>query len=292
MSDVQLEERIRASLTRRAEAVQVDPDLAALAKRAVPRETRPQRYPLVAVAVVLAALAVTSVALGQSHQESNLMLRSGHRAGRAEDPTTTTDAPSSTSEPGGPKTTTTTTAPAPTSVPSPGNTPPTTVGGDAPVDAPGVISTPVVPPAGSSCTPAGEVLAHTSWDGGDVLVVEIGRSDGLRQFGVWREAGGPDQCPQRVQDPDGRPFLFHLATPTAGAQAEVHALGCSPPNFDVVNGISHDGALWFITVETYVLDGVRATLTNTRELELLESEHHDTIEALRQTSCGVTPSGG
>jgi hypothetical protein len=296
MSEDQLEARIRASLTRRAGAVHVEPDLAGLADRAGPGRAQTQRYPLVAVAVVLATLAVTSVALGQGYRESHEMLRSGHRADRTGDPTTTTHPPGSTTAPKGPNarksTSTTITVPVPTSGQPPGNATPTTVQGDAAANGPGVVPAPVAPPAGTSCDPVGGVLASTSWDGDDVLVAEIGRNDGIRHIGVWRDVGSPDRCPQRVQDPDGRPFLFHLATPTGEAQVEVHAFGCGPSGLEVVNGLSYDGLLWFITVETYVLDGIRATLVDARELELLEAEHPDTIDALRQTSCGVAPSGG
>jgi hypothetical protein len=293
VGDNQFDERIKASLSHRAESVRVEPDLAGLAKQDE-RRSAAQRFPLVAVAVVIAALAVTTAVLRPAaDRDSHVISRSGNQRDRTEDSTSTTSGASPTSR-SGPKrisTTTTTTATGPTSPVPPDGTTPESQSGGAPEDGTGETES---DPGADPCEPVpDQVFARTSWEGDELLVVEIGSSEGRRDFGVWRDTGGSDPCHQRVTDTGGQPILFHLDTLMAEAQVEVHAFGCSPPNLEVVNGRSADGAHWFITVETYTLDGIQATLVGEpEELNLLEPEHQDTIASLRETSCGGAQGGG
>lgn len=289
----QFDERIRASLSRRAESVEVEPDLAGLARQAGPRRSAGQRFPLVAVAIVIAALAVTTAALRPaSDRDSHLISRSGNQRDRTEDPTTTTSGAGSTSrsKPNHKSTTISTNVPS-TPVPPDGTTPESPPNG-TPDDT--REQTPELDPGADPCDPVpDEVFARKSWEDDEVLVVEIGSNEGGRDFGVWRDTGGSDPCHQRVTDTGGQPVLFHLDTLTPEAQVEVHAFGCSPSSLKVVNGRSADGSLWFITVETYVLDGIQATLVGEPEqFELLEADDHDTIASLRETNCGDPENGG
>jgi hypothetical protein len=296
MSDDQLEQRIRASLARRAGSVQVEPDLAGLAKGTEPPRVRTRRFPLVAVAVVLTALAVTSVALGEGHRESNVMLRSGHRADRAEDPTTTTHGPASTSAPKGSnrqkRPAATTTVPVPTTVPPPGPTTPPTLPGGAPDDGTGATPEPDPVEAAPPCAEVeGDVVASTSWEGDSLLVVQYGGNATFRHLTIWRDPAGPDACPRRLQDTAGQTFGFSLPT-QGGSPSESHTIRCSPPRFEFLTGYTDDGVTWRFGFETYAVEGDTVSLVDERSAQYVEPADHDVLQSLLLTDCGVLRSDG
>jgi hypothetical protein len=284
------DERIRASLTRRAEAVQVTPDLEGLAKRAGPRRTNVQRFPLVAVAVVIAALAITTAVLRPaSDRDSHLISRSGSQRDLDEDPTSTTNRSTSTSRPDRPSTTTTTAVP--TTVQPPEGTTPSTLPGGAPDDGTGVTPEPEPGPA-DPCAPVdGVILASASSDGDVLHVVEYGRNATLRHLTIWRDPAGADACPQRLQESSGQPFGFSLPTPS-GIPWESHTIRCSPPRFEFVTGYSDDGTTWRFGFETYAVEGDTVSLVEQRDAEYVEPADHDAIESLLLTDCGTAEGGG
>jgi len=293
--DDQLDERIRASLTRRAEAIRVDPDLAGLAKGAAPRQARAQRYPLVAVAVVLAALTATSVALGQGYTDSNLISRALNRTDKAEEPTTTTDAPDSTSAPDKPKgprgpdrhksTSTTATVPVPTPVPPPGAPVSPGLGGEAPDDG----ASPTPPPAPKEskppCAPVDGAFDTISMDGYDVFVTELRNDGATRLLTFWRSAPGPDTCAERMTNSAGD--LFEFDQPLASGDVSSSAVRWCGPRYEVVYGSSDDGLNWTFYLQTYDIRGTVAAMSEDHILPYVAPDDAETIDGLRRADCDV-----
>jgi hypothetical protein len=304
MSDVDLEERIRASLARRAGSVHVEPDLAGLADQTAPRRVRAQRYPLAAVAVVLATLAVTSVALGQGYRESNVMLRSGHRTDRAEDPTTTTGAPGSTSAPKKakrPATTTTTgstpsspttaTQPAPDGTGSGSATDPATLppaGADAVGD--DTTSGHVGPPA-DCIRPVGPWMHWVDWSQDSHLaLVDLGVTGSTRRIALYVPIEGPgaEGCFRRVVDDHGTDLVLEVST-AGNSETEIHTLGCRNPLLVIPDGSTADGVTWTFHVREINIHDGTATVVTDRDYTFGQGESGN-IDFFRRLDCDDSTS--
>ena len=297
MSGDQLEQRIRASLSHRAEAVRVQPDLADLAEQAGPGRIRAQRFPLVAVAIAVAALAVSTVALEPAlGGDAHLLSRARNRTETTDEPTSTTDRPGPTSAPKRPRTTTTATStpttsttvtqatPDGTGAGSADGTPEGQTGPDQTADAgaPGAVS-----PSPECVELGGPVVHRGAWSQDSHLVlVDLGEggTGSTRRIALYMtvEPAGDADCYRRITDPFGTPTELEVAT-TADSDREIHTVGCQNPVLKIADASTTDGVTWTIRVRDIEIMAFMARTT--MDATYTEDDDPGYVDSLRALDC-------